>query len=134
MILWDFDFMTLWFYVRFLCLIYIFSTSVSIINRIIIFCGSNETSSSSATVLNHFHIMYQSISFIERLFFSFPSNFLICQLDFFFFWPVWALHSIKSSFTFHFVVLKFFLLFPILWMLVTVNKAEFSLRKTFITF
>ena len=111
MILWDFDFMTLWFYVRFLCLIYIFSTSISIINRIIIFCGSNETRSSSATVLNHFHIMYQSISFIERLFFSFPSNFLICQLDFFFFWPVWTLHSIKSSFTFHLVVLKFFYFF-----------------------
>ena len=42
-------------------------------------------------ILSYFHIMYQSICSSEHLFFSFPSHFIIYQLDFFVFWPIWAL-------------------------------------------
>ena len=54
------------------------------------FCDSGEAGSSAA-VLNHFHIMYKSVSSIEHLFFSFSSHLLIYQLDFSVFWPVWHL-------------------------------------------
>ena len=47
-----------------------------------IFSDSDETSS-SATALNHFHIVHQSISSIYYLFFSFPLYFFIYQVDFY---------------------------------------------------
>ena len=82
--------------------------------------------SSSATVLNYFHIMYQSISSIEQLQFSFPSNFFMYQFDFCVFWPVWALHTLNlPSVTFHGV--SIFVLSRMLWMLVNVGKAKFPL-------
>ena len=51
------------------------------------FCDSDEADSSAA-ILNHFHIMYKSVSSIEHLFFSFSSDLLIYQLDFSVLWPV----------------------------------------------
>ena len=62
---------------------------------------------SSATVLNHFHAMYQSICSIEHLFFNFPSNFFICELDF------WALHNLEFSIIekFYFQFIKCTILF-----------------------
>ena len=43
---------------------------------------SSDETSSSAAVLNHFHIMNQSISSIKQLFFSFPLYFFIYELNF----------------------------------------------------
>ena len=65
------------------------------------------------------------------LFFSF-----ILQFDISVFWPVWALDSFAESSVTFYLDLEFlsFLLFGMLWMLVTVNKAKCSLRKTVITF
>ena len=98
------------------------------------FCDSDETSS-SVTVLNHFYIMYQSISFTEHPFFSFLSHFFIYQLDPPVFRPVWTLYSLETSATFHlFLDLLFFKVFNMLWMMVTVNKAKFLLRETLISF
>ena len=77
--------------------------------------------------------MYQSNSFIEHVFFfirllstRFLSLLTCLSLEFygafhFGFHPVW----ISSN---------FFVLFRMQWMLVTVNKARFSLRKTLVTF
>ena len=67
------------------------------------------------------------------LFFSF--KLFIYQHHFSVFWPVWPLQSLESSLAFHLVSeFLFFVLFRMLWMLVTVDKAKFSLRKTLITF
>ena len=41
-----------------------------------------DKTGSSETVLNYFHVIYQSISCIEQLFFCFPSDFITYQLDF----------------------------------------------------
>ena len=63
----------------------------------------------------------------EHLFFSFPSDFFIYQLDF-------SVFSIAFHFAFHSISeFLFSVLFWILWMLVTVNKATFSLWKKLIT-
>ena len=79
--------------------------------------------------------MYQSISSIEHLFFSFPSDFFIINpicLCFDLFES--CSHSLESYVAFHFVSeFLFFVLFCIMWMLTTVNKAKFSLRKILIT-
>ena len=75
--------------------------------------------------------MCKSIYSIEHLLFSFPSDLFIYQLDFSFFWPVWHL-SLAQRLTsaFHLVSeFLYFVLFRMLWMLVTVDKTKFSLWK-----
>ena len=81
--------------------------------------------------------MYQSISSLEHLFFSFSWNFFIYQLDFLFLWPVWALHSFESFVSYLSSCcfgVSVFVLFQMLWMLVNVNKAKFSLQNILIAF
>ena len=77
--------------------------------------------------------MYQSNSCIKRFFFSFPLDFFTYRLDFS------VCLSLQFSAVFHFgfhpvLEFLFLVLFWVQWMLVTVNKAEFSLQKTLITF
>ena len=69
--------------------------------------------------------MYQSVSSIERLFFS--SNFFIYQFDISVFWPVWALNLILP---FILLFLSFcFCAFLDVWMLYNVNKAKYNVNK-----
>ena len=75
--------------------------------------------------------MYQSISSIKHLFFSFSSDFFLYQLDF----CLLIYSSLELSVAFHLASeFLFFVLFQMLWMLVTVNKAKFLLRKILLTF
>ena len=78
--------------------------------------------------------MYQSNSCIEQLLFSFHSYFFIYQLNFCVFQPVWdcLLLSILGPRLFR--DFSFFILFRMLWMIITMSKAKFSLLKTLITF
>ena len=57
---------------------------------------SDETSS-SATLLTYFHIVYQSFFSIEHFFLYFSSYFVTYRLNFAVFWPVWALRSLECS-------------------------------------
>ena len=94
---------------------------------------SDETSSSE-TVLNYFYIMYQSISFIKHHFFLFFQTSLFINLisqSFDMFEFCTALNLLLG--TFYLVwEFPFFVLFQMLWMPVTVNKATFSSQKTLI--
>ena len=57
---------------------------------IVIIVFDSDRTSSSATLLNYFRIMYQSI------FHSFSSDFFTYQINFSVLWPVWALCSLES--------------------------------------
>ena len=102
---------------------------------ILYFLISDDTSS-SATVLNQFYITYRSNSCIDHLFLLFRHTFfylstaLLCLL---------TCLSLKVAVAFHigfYLVAKllFFVLFQMLWVLVTLNKAKFLPQQTLITF
>ena len=96
---------------------------------------TDDTTRSSAIVLNYFHNMYQSHSCIKRLYFIFPqtSSFInSIYLSFSLFEP-WIFCCFPSWVPLCFGV-SLFLFFRMLWMLVTVSKSKFSRWETLITF
>ena len=96
----------------------------------LIFCDSDETSS-LATALNYFHIMYLSISSVEHLFFFFYcklryiSTQFLCLLTCLSFAQSWIFCYLLSCCFGVYI----FVLFWMLWMLLNENKAKFLLQK-----
>ena len=83
---------------------------------IVIIVFDSDRTSSSATLLNYLHIMYQSI------FHSFSSDFFTYQINFSVLWPVWALRSLESCVSYLPSCFCFYTFFWMLWMVITVNK------------
>ena len=91
---------------------------------VVIFSDSDETSF-SAVILNFFQIMYQSISFLFLQTYLFINS---ISLYFDLLEPFTASNNLLPS---HLVSeFLFLVLFPMLRMLVTMNKTKFPLRKT----
>ena len=82
----------------------------------------------------YFYIMYQSISSVEHFFFSFPLNFFFISTRFLFLLIYLSLAQCWIFCYLYCFEVFVFVPFRTLLMLVSMNKAKFSLEKKFIAF